>query len=109
MNLKHIQSTLDNQQVDPLKIVLLQIERIKTNLNKQQNLLKELENIASLMQSGSSLNIENFTQLLQLMREINQQFFTDRQKEMEHRFDRLGNVMIRRSEPKKTQNGKDDS
>lgn len=100
MNLKHIQTTLDNEQVDPLKIVLLQIERIKTNLNKQQNLLKELENAASLMQSGSSLTIENFTQLLQLMRENNQQFFTNRQKEMEHRFDRLGNVMISRSESK---------
>ncbi|WP_202077930.1 MerR family transcriptional regulator [Caldalkalibacillus salinus] len=100
LTLGKVKLILLNEQIDPLEVVLMQMERIKANLDKQQRLLKELENVSKLMQSGSSLTIEDFTRLLQLMRENHNQYFANRQKEIEHRLHRLGNFIISSSENK---------
>ncbi|SFD52911.1 DNA-binding transcriptional regulator, MerR family [Bacillus sp. OV194] len=95
LSLEEIKSVLDNDNYDPAEVISLQISRLKENISMQQKLLKELQNISSLMQINKPVTVEDFTKLLGMMKKSHQSYFIGRQKNVERHLDRLGNFLAR--------------
>ncbi|WP_248737816.1 MerR family transcriptional regulator [Neobacillus rhizosphaerae] len=95
LSLEEVKSVLDKDDYNPAEVISLQISRLKENISKQQKLLKELQNISSLMQINKPVTVEDFTKLLSLMKKSHQSYFIGRQKSIESHLDRLGNFLVR--------------
>lgn len=95
LSLEEIKSILADDDYNPFEVVTLQIDRLKENIRNQQKLLKELQNVSSLMRMEKPMTVENFTQLLRMMKKNHENYFTERQKSMERHFDLLGNFLIK--------------
>lgn len=93
LSLEEIKTVLDNEAYNPTEMISLQINRLKENIRIQQKLLKELQNISSLMQVNKPVTVKDFTKLLSMMKKSHQSYFIGRQKNVEHHLDRLGNFL----------------
>ncbi|CRK83322.1 transcriptional regulator, merr family [Neobacillus massiliamazoniensis] len=95
LSLEEVKSVLDKEDYNPEEVISLQISRLKENISKQQKLLKELQNISSLLQKNKTVTVEDFTKLLGMMKKSHQSYFIGRQKNVERHLDRLGNFLVR--------------
>lgn len=95
LSLEEVKSVVDNNDYNPKEVISLQINRLKENISKQQKLLKELQNISSLMQINKPVTVEDFTKLLGMMKKSHQSYFIGRQKNVERHLDRLGNFLVK--------------
>lgn len=97
LTLDEIKAILSDDHYDPSEVVLLQINRLKENIRIQQRLLKELQNISSLMAMEEPLTVEDFTKLLDMMKKSHEKFFAERRTSMERHFDMLGDFLDKHS------------
>lgn len=65
------------------------MKRIKEKIKMQQKLLKELQNVSSLMEMEES-SVEDFTKLLGMMKQRHEKYFIERRTSMEHHLEKLG-------------------
>ncbi|MNQ71216.1 HTH-type transcriptional activator TipA [compost metagenome] len=93
LSLDEVKSLLLNEQISPLEIVNLQIEKIKEQINLKQTLLDQLQYVSKSMQAEAKLTVEDFTQLLQAMKKSHEKLVIDRQVSWEHRLDILGSFL----------------
>ncbi|MFG6150359.1 MULTISPECIES: MerR family transcriptional regulator [Halobacillus] len=90
LTLNDIKSILSEEDYNPAEIVSLQVKRLKEKIRIQQKLLKELQNVSNLMKMEENLLVENFTTLLDMMKQSHEKYFNEQQKSMEHHLDKLG-------------------
>jgi DNA-binding transcriptional MerR regulator len=95
LSLEEVKSVLDNDDYNPTELISLQTSRLKENISMQQKLLKELQNISSLMQINKPVTVEDFTKLLNMMKKSHQSYFIGRQRNVERQLDRLGDFLAR--------------
>ncbi|ALC83044.1 MULTISPECIES: MerR family transcriptional regulator [Bacillus] len=95
LSLEEIKSILSDDNYNPFDVVSLQIARLKENIRIQQKLLKELQNVSSLMQNHEPPTVEDFTNLLGMMKKSHERYFAERKMNMEYQFDRLGNFLAK--------------
>ena len=93
LSLEKIKSMLDNENFNLNEVVSLQMSRLKENIRNQQKLLKELQHVSNLMQVGEALTVENFTQLLHMMKKSHERYFTSKKFTMESHLDQLGHLL----------------
>jgi MerR family transcriptional regulator, thiopeptide resistance regulator len=74
LSLEEVKSILADHNYSPFEIVSLQIDRLREHIRIQQKLLKELQNVSSLVEMEEPLTVEDFTKLLSLMKK-NHEFF----------------------------------
>ncbi|MBB6669875.1 MerR family transcriptional regulator [Cohnella nanjingensis] len=98
LQLDEIKSVLADPHYNPLEVVNLQVARLRDQIARQQQLLKELQNAASLMQANEPLNVEGFAKLLGMMKKSHESYFSERRTSMERYFDRLGDWLAQPSE-----------
>ncbi|SHM50628.1 MerR family transcriptional regulator [Gracilibacillus kekensis] len=89
--LNKIKSILSDDEYNPHEIVSLQIAQLKDNIRTQQMLLKELQNVSTLMMMEMPLTVMDFTNLLNMMRTRHKTYFSERRANMENYFDELEN------------------
>ncbi|MET3695715.1 DNA-binding transcriptional MerR regulator [Bacillus oleivorans] len=97
LSLDEVKSILADDNYNPFEIVSLQIDRLREHIRIQQKLLKELQNVSSLMEMEEPLAVEDFTKLLSMMKKSHEKFFTERQSSMEHHFDKLDDFLDKHS------------
>lgn len=95
LSLDEVKSLLLNEQISPLEIVNLQIEKIKEQISLKQTLLDQLQYVSKSMRAEAKLTVEDFTQLLQAMKKSHEKLVIDRQVSWEHRLDILGSFLIK--------------
>jgi MerR family transcriptional regulator, thiopeptide resistance regulator len=93
LSLDEVKSILTDHNYSPFEIVSLQIDRLRENIRIQQKLLKELQNVSSLVEKEEPLTVEDFTKLLSLMKKNHENFFTERRSSMVHHFDKLDDFL----------------
>ncbi|MFB5089599.1 MerR family transcriptional regulator [Psychrobacillus sp. PGGUH221] len=93
LSLDEIKSILNDDNYNPCEIVSLQIERLREHIRIQQKLLKELQNVSSLMEMEEPLAVEDFAKLLSMMKKSHEKFFAERRSSMNHHFDKLGDFL----------------
>lgn len=93
LSLDEVKSLLLNEQISPLEIVNLQIEKIKEQISLKQTLLDQLQYVSKSMRAEAKLTVEDFTQLLQAMKKSHEKLVIDRQVSWEHRLDILGSFL----------------
>ncbi|WP_316571364.1 MerR family transcriptional regulator [Neobacillus sp. YIM B06451] len=97
LSLDEVKSIIADNNYNPFEIVSLQIDRLREHIRIQQKLLKELQNVSSLMEMEEPLSVENFTKLLSMMKKSHEKFFTERRSSMDHHFDKLGDFLDKHS------------
>lgn len=95
LSLEEVKSILADDNYSPYEVVSLQIARLKENIRIQQKLLKELENVSSLMQMKKPVTVEDFTKLLVVMKMSHEKYFTERRMSMEFHLDQLGDFLAK--------------
>jgi DNA-binding transcriptional MerR regulator len=98
LSLEEIKSVLAGDQYSPFEVISLQIARLKETITIQQKLLKELENVSSLMQTKKLLTLEDFTKLLGVMKMTHEKHFAQKRASWESNLDRLGSYLTEHSE-----------
>ncbi|MCM3732058.1 MerR family transcriptional regulator [Fictibacillus nanhaiensis] len=97
LSLDEVKSILADHNYSPFEIVSLQIDRLREHIRIQQKLLKELQNVSSLVEMEEPLTVEDFTKLLSLMKKNHENFFTERRSSMVYHFDRLDDFLSKHS------------
>jgi len=90
LSLDEVKDVLTGRQISPLEIITLQMDRIKEQMKRQQELLEQLEHASRLMQEKEPLTVEDFTSLLQAMKRSHEKLVIERRTNIEHRLDILG-------------------
>ncbi|MHA6531658.1 MerR family transcriptional regulator [Paenibacillus sp. BAC0078] len=98
LSLDEVKSVLAGEQISPLEIVGLQIDRIKEQIKLQQKLLEQLQHVSKLMQWKAPLTVEDFTRLLQAMKKSHEKLVIERRMSWEHRLDLLGDFLAEDNE-----------
>ncbi|MEI4771935.1 MerR family transcriptional regulator [Psychrobacillus sp. FJAT-51614] len=93
LSLDEVKSILNDDNYNPFEIVSLQIDRLREHIRIQQKLIKELQNVYSLMEMEEPLAVEDFAKLLSMMKKSHENFFTERRSCMNHHFDKLGDFL----------------
>ncbi|MEA1853801.1 MerR family transcriptional regulator [Cytobacillus sp. OWB-43] len=66
LSLEEIKSTLKDEDYTPKKVINLHIERLKIAIKNQEGLLKELQNLSSLMQLEQHITFDDLAQVLMM-------------------------------------------
>lgn len=93
LSLEQIKAVMAGDQLSLLDIVSLQMDRLKENIRTQQKLLHELENVSSRMQKNEPFTVENFMNIMRMMRMNPEKFFAERKSSMDLHLDRLGDYL----------------
>lgn len=93
LSLDEIKSVLTGEQISPLEIVHLQMTKVKEQIKLQQKLLEQLQHVSKLMQRTVPITVEDFTQLLQAMKESHEKLVIARQTGWEGHLDVLGHFL----------------
>ncbi|OCT12956.1 MerR family transcriptional regulator [Paenibacillus pectinilyticus] len=93
LSLDEVKSVLTGAQFSPLEIVSLQIARLKENIQREQNLLVELEYVSNLMQLKQPVTVDDFTKLLEMMKNSHEKYVLERRMTWERRLDLLGDLV----------------
>ena len=81
---------LTGRGIDPLEVVGMQIERVQEQLRRQQKLLDQLRHVSKLMKGKKQVSVDDFTTLLQAMKNDYEKPILNRQQTWEQRFGLLG-------------------
>jgi len=103
LSLEEIKSVLNDKQISPLEIVNLQMARIKEQIKLQQTLLEQLQHVSKSMQGKEPLAVEDFTELLQVMKKSHEKLVVERRTSWEHRLDLLGDFLAEEEGDSKTE------
>ncbi|GAA3410641.1 MerR family transcriptional regulator [Paenibacillus hodogayensis] len=93
MSLEEIKSAMAGEQFSPLEIVNLQMARTREQIKMQQQLLEQLQYVSKLMQGKALIAVEDFTRLLQAMKESHEKLVIERRTSWEYRLDVLGDFL----------------
>ncbi|WP_123043834.1 MerR family transcriptional regulator [Cohnella candidum] len=93
LSLEEIKSVLAGDQLSLFDIVSLQMERLKENIRVQQKLLSELENVSGRMQRNEPFTVEQFAEIMRVMRLNHEKFFAERKSSWDLHLDRLGEYL----------------
>ncbi|MEK5392926.1 MerR family transcriptional regulator [Margalitia sp. FSL K6-0131] len=93
LTLEEIKSILADDTYNPIEVVTLQIENLREKISVQQKLLKDLQNVFEILQTKSTLTVQDFTISIGMMKKSHENYFNGRQKNMERQFDRLGEFL----------------
>ncbi|MGY4691714.1 MerR family transcriptional regulator [Salibacterium sp. K-3] len=93
LSLEEVKFSLADNNYNPFEVISLQIDRLKENIRIQQKLLKELQNVSSLMETEEPLTVEDFTELFGAMKQSHEKYFKERRTSMENHFDKLGDFL----------------
>lgn len=93
LSLEEIKSVVTGGQFSPLEIVSLQITRLQETIRSQQKLLTELEYVSNLMHLKQPVTVDDFTNLLEMMKKSHEKMILERQITWEHRLDVLGDLL----------------
>ena len=99
LSLEEIKSALTGGSISPLEIVNLQKERVKEQVKRQQRLLEQLEHASKLMQGKGRLTVDDFTDLLQAMKQRYEKPIIERRASWEQRLDILGTFLAKATAP----------
>lgn len=92
LSLEEIKSILCDDDYNPFEVISIQMKRIKEKIKMQQKLLKELQNVSSLMEKEES-SVEDLTKLLGMMKQRHEKYFIERRTSMEHHLEKLGDFL----------------
>ncbi|MGO4540720.1 MerR family transcriptional regulator [Paenibacillus sp. 2TAB19] len=90
LSLEEVKAALTGRGIDPLEVVSLQIERVQEQIRRQQKLLDQLRHVSKLMKGKEQVTVDDFTTLLQAMKNDYEKPILDRQHSWEQRFGLLG-------------------
>jgi DNA-binding transcriptional MerR regulator len=90
LSLDEVKAALTGRGIAPLEVVGLQIERAQEQIRRQQKLLDQLRHVSKLMQGKGQVTVDDFTTLLQAMKNDYEKPILKRQQSWEHRFGLLG-------------------
>ncbi|CAM3498089.1 MULTISPECIES: MerR family transcriptional regulator [Paenibacillus] len=93
LSLEEIKSVLNDGQISPLEIINLQMARVKEQLKLQQMLLEQLQHVSKSIQGNAPLAVEDFTELLQVMKKSHEALVIERRTRWEQRLDMLGDFL----------------
>lgn len=93
LSLEEIKSVLNDGQISPLEIINLQMARIKEQMKLQQILLEQLQHVSKSIHRNAPLAVEDFTELLQVMKKSHEALVVERRTRWEQRLDRLGDFL----------------
>jgi MerR family transcriptional regulator, thiopeptide resistance regulator len=98
LSLDEIKSVLAAEQISPLEIVHLQMDKLKEQIRLQHKLLEQLQNVSKLMQETTPVTVEDFTRLLQAMKKNHEKLVIARQKSWERHLGVLGHFLTKGNE-----------
>ncbi|GIP50038.1 Nodulation protein NolA [compost metagenome] len=90
LSLDEVKAALTGREIDPLEVVNLQIERVQEQIRRQQKLLDQLRHVSKRMKGKAQVTVEDFTTLLQAMKNDYEKPILNRQQSWEKRFGLLG-------------------
>ncbi|MEK3780291.1 MerR family transcriptional regulator [Paenibacillus sp. FSL R5-0810] len=102
LSLEEIKSVLIDGQISPLEIINLQMARIKEQMKLQQMLLEQLQHVSKSIQGNAPLAVEDFTELLQVMKKSHEALVIERRTRWEQRLDMLGDFLAMGEEESKS-------
>ncbi|MFD0589220.1 MerR family transcriptional regulator [Paenibacillus sp. GCM10027627] len=107
LSLDEVKAALTGRGIDPLEVVGLQMERVQEQIRRQQKLLDQLRHVSKLMKDKEQVTVDDFTTLLQAMKNDYEKPILNRQKSWEQRFGLLG--MFLAGGDNKTNHNKEES
>lgn len=90
LSLDEVKAALSGRGIAPLEVVDLQIERVQEQIRRQQKLLDQLRHVSKLMKGKEQVTVDDFTTLLQAMKNDYEKPILNRQQSWEQRFGLLG-------------------
>lgn len=90
LSLDEVKAALTGDGIDPLEVVDLQMERVQEQIRRQQKLLDQLRHVSKLMKGKEQVTVDDFTTLLQAMKNDYEKPILNRQQSWEQRFGLLG-------------------
>lgn len=90
LSLDEVKAALTDHEIDLLEVVDLQVERVQEQLRRQQKLLDQLRHVSKLMKGKEQVTVDDFTSLLQAMKNDYEKPILNRQHSWEQRFGLLG-------------------
>ncbi|MHA6481829.1 MerR family transcriptional regulator [Paenibacillus sp. strain BS8-2] len=90
LSLDEIKAALTGRGIDPLEVVDLQMERAQEQIRRQQKLLDQLRHVSKLMKGKQQVTVEDFTTLLQAMKNDYEKPILNRRQSWENHFGLLG-------------------
>lgn len=90
LSLDEVKASLTGHGIDPLEVVDLQIERAQEQIRRQQKLLDQLRHVSKLMKGKQQVTVDDFTTLLQAMKNDYEKPILNRQQSWEQRLGLLG-------------------
>lgn len=84
---------MTGEQLGLQDVVSLQIARLKETIRTQQRLLRELEQVASLMYRNEPLTVENFSKIMQTMKSSHERFWDEKKSSWNRHLDKLGEFL----------------
>ena len=106
LSLEEVKSILTGEQVSPIEIVSLQMDRVKDQIKLQQQLLEQLQHISKLMEGKAPLAVEDFTRLVQAMKKSHEKLIVERRISWEQRLDSLNEFLSEKDEGNKSKEDK---
>ncbi len=101
LSLEEIKSVLSDGQISPLEIINMQMARIKEQIKLQQMLLEQLQHVSKSIQGNAPLTVEDFTEILQVMKKSHEALVVERRTRWEQRLDLLGDFLAMGEEESK--------
>lgn len=93
LSLDEVKAVLAGEQYSPLEIVQLQMARIKEQIRLQNRLLEQLGYVSKLMQVKTPPTVEDFTNLLQTMKQSHEKHVLEQRMSLERRLGLLGDFL----------------
>lgn len=90
LSLDEVKGVLTGRGIDPLEVVGLQIERAQEQIRRQQKLLDQLRHVSRLMKGKEQVSVDDFTALLQAMKNDYEKPILNHRQSWEQRFGLLG-------------------
>ncbi|CAH1205898.1 MerR family transcriptional regulator [Paenibacillus sp. JJ-223] len=90
LSLDEVKAALTGPGIDPLEVVDMQIERVQEQIRRQQKLLDQLRHVSKLMKGKQQVTVDDFTTLLQAMKNDYEKPILNRQHSWEQRLGLLG-------------------
>jgi Predicted transcriptional regulators len=90
LSLDEVKAVLEGEQFRPHEIVDLQIARLKEQIRQQQRLLEQLQHVSKRMAGNEPVSVEDFTGVLQAMKQSHEKLVIERRTSWMRALDSLG-------------------
>jgi DNA-binding transcriptional MerR regulator len=98
LSLEEIAGTLKRADISPLRIVELQLDRLRHEIDRRQNLARRLESVANRLRTKDDLSIADLTQLIEVIQMFEKHYTPEQLEELAERRRQLGDAHIQEVE-----------